>query len=525
MLDVMRRYSESFLIYLIFGAIIAVFVINFGPGSGSCRRSADYRNWAAFVDGEPIPAPAFAQRYSTMVEYQRRRLQSLGGAFGADLLERMGLRKQVIDDLIEQKLLAQEARRWGLRVSDADLRDYLKQRYPAFNEMESLRQYENWVARNFESTVQGFEADVRDEMLVQALAQVVTQGVAVSDSELKADYLREHDRAMLTYVKMDPAAFDSPPPPAAEVARLLAGEMPVVEAKYNNEVLRWRTPQKNKARQIVRLLGKDATEAEVAKARGVLLEVKSQLDGGADFAALAKEFSEDPATKDKGGELGEVVRGQLDRGLEAEVFKLKAGQLSSEPVRTENGLCLVQVTEVVEPARRALEEVKAEVAAAVLEERAADGLAAAAAGALLAELRAGKKLETLTVTEEEARENKDNKLPVRIDSAWVLKSQDSIPRIGDDKALHDEVFNLTAAAPLSQKVHKVGNGYFVVMLKERETPDLKAFDGDKDNLRRTAVTVKQGQVFRAWVQHLRDKASVELNPELFPPEGAERAEG
>ncbi len=521
MLDMMRRYSESFLIYLIFGAIIVVFAFSFGPGSGSCRSSADMVGWAAMVDDEPIPAQVYAQRYTALMEYQRRRLQGLGGDATAELLERMGLKQQVIDDLIEQKLVAQEARRWGLKVSDQGFLDYLRQRYPVIDQLENRRAYENWVAGNFQTTVQRFESEVRDEMLTQQLAQVLSQNISVSKDELQAEFVREHDRAMITYVKLDPASVPVAAPPAGAVAKLLADEAAAVEALYNNEVLKWRTPRQLRVKQILRRLGAEASDAEVAKARGVLLEVKTQLEGGADFAALAKQYSEDEATKDTGGDLGLRTREQLPTELAEAVAGLKAGALTAEPVRTPAGLALVQLAEAVEPERRKFDEVKLEVAEALWREQQAAKEARAAAEKLLAALQAGKTLEELTVSEEQARTAKDNRLPVRVESAWILKSQESLPRIGAAPELQAEIFTLTAEAPLSPKVHELNGAFYIVRLKEREVPDLAKFEADLDNHRRTAISVKQGRVFRAWVQHLRDRAKIELNPQIFPPAGAE----
>ena len=100
MLDVMRKHSESFLIYLIFAAIIVVFAFSFGPGSGSCRGGGVGVGWAALVDGEPVPLQAYARNYSWRVDMQRRRMQAAGMDFSADMMERMGLRQQVVDELL-----------------------------------------------------------------------------------------------------------------------------------------------------------------------------------------------------------------------------------------------------------------------------------------------------------------------------------------------------------------------------------------------------------------------------------------
>ena len=78
-------------------------------------------------------------------------------------------------------------------------------------------------------------------------------------------------------------------PSAAAIDEVLADERAAVETKYNNEVLAYRTKPKVQARHILKALPADASDADVAKARGVLLDLKSQIEGGADFGGLADE--------------------------------------------------------------------------------------------------------------------------------------------------------------------------------------------------------------------------------------------
>jgi peptidyl-prolyl cis-trans isomerase D len=524
MLDVMRKHSESFLIYLIFAAIIIVFAINFGPGSSSCSRGGDQGvGWAVMVDGEPVAGQVFSRRLGQLKEYQRRRMQATGMDITNEMFERMGLRQQVIDELIEAKLIAQEARRWGMQVSDTDLRDYIKTRYPFFEEFETRRDYENWVARAFSTTVHRFESDTRDEILAEQMLRVVTESIAVSDDELRADFTRERDRATATYVQFDPADVPVPTPTTDEIQKTLATERDAVEAQYNNEVLRYRTPKKVRARHIMKALLADASDAEVAKARGALLDLKGQIEGGADFAGLARETSDDEATKAQGGDLGLFQRGERPAALEAAAFGLEVDQMTAEPVRTNEGLHLVQVTEIVPPSRRPFSEVEAEVAVSFLEKRVANERSRRAAEELLVALRAGSSFEDLTISEADKKENPASILPVRRDTPWVLASQKSIPRIGVSEGLHAELFSLTDEAPLAGKVHEVNGSFFVIGLKERETPDLTQFEAEKDSLRNYATSAKERQVFREWVGHLKSKANIEYNQRYFPP--VRKAEG
>ncbi|HET6343964.1 MAG TPA: SurA N-terminal domain-containing protein, partial [Myxococcota bacterium] len=176
MLDVMRR--QSYLIYLVFGGIIFIFAINFGPGSTGCMRAAD-QLWAAKVNGEVIRSQEFALSYGRQMDYMRRLAQKSGAEFDNAMAERMGLRRRVIDQLVERKLLAQEAAHRGLVVSDDELLDYLRDQYGVKDVTYDV--YENWVTRTFETNVSHFEEDARGDVAAQRIARLVADSVSVGE--------------------------------------------------------------------------------------------------------------------------------------------------------------------------------------------------------------------------------------------------------------------------------------------------------------------------------------------------------
>src|SRR4051812_26685426 len=110
MLEQMRKSSQSLLIYILFGIVIAVFIINFGPQSrgGSCESSmADDHN-AATIGGQNISRSDF--------QYAFRALD--GTRYPTPRAKMMRLKEQVMDKLLERELLAAEAKRLGYVVSD-----------------------------------------------------------------------------------------------------------------------------------------------------------------------------------------------------------------------------------------------------------------------------------------------------------------------------------------------------------------------------------------------------------------------
>ncbi len=519
MLESMRKYHQSIFIYIVFGLLILVFGVNFGPGSTGCNPSQG-SDYAAVVNGETIPREEWAQHYNRQIDMYKRMMQGsrdLDEAF----LERLGVRQTVMNNLVGARLVAQEAKRRGIGVSDDELIKYLADVYGVKGEV-TPQQYQNWVQRTFGLTVDRFEEQTKSELAAQKLASIVQEGVDVSDSELRASFVKEHDRAMATFVKFDPDALPKSAVSAAQVDKLLAEKSADVEARYKKDQFKYNTPKQQRVRQIVKSVAQDASDADVQKARGALLELKSRIDGGADFAAIAKEQSDDEATKDKGGDIGYVSAGQMARVLDEAVAKLKAGEITAEPVRTPRGLYLLQVSEIREASQKPFDEVKRDVAQAMLAEQQSDEAAQTAAKAFLAKLKGGATLESITVAESEVRDQPQaDAKPTRQETPWVLKSQEAIPRIGASKELHDTIFALTKEAPLPGDAYKVGRSYYVVVYKDREIPDDAKFAATKETLRRDALSEKRDRVFRDWVEHLREKATVEVNPALMPQAPAE----
>ena len=183
MLDIVRKNSGSFLMYPILGAIIFIFAVTFGPGGGSCDGAPG--SWAAKVNGEVIRQQDFAVFYNQRLDQMR---QALGGGQGLDpaILERLGLRRQVIDGLIDRKLLSQEGVRRGLAVSDEELVAYMTENFGLDN--ITPQQFENYVQRTYRMPVWRFEEDVRNEILGQKVASVLTDNLSVSEDEVKEQF-------------------------------------------------------------------------------------------------------------------------------------------------------------------------------------------------------------------------------------------------------------------------------------------------------------------------------------------------
>lgn len=529
MLDLMRR--QSYLIYLVFGGIIFIFAVNFGPGSSGCMKTPQ-ASWAARVNGQAVRTQEFAVGYGRQMDYMRRIAQQSGIDFDNAMAERFGIRHKVMEQLVERHLLAQEAQRRGIFVSDAELLRYLREQYGV--EDVTYDVYENWVTRTFETNVQKFEEDARGDVAAQRMARIVNDAIDVGDAELKESFARDHDRAKMQYVRFDVDPHSMPKPSAEAIATALQTEMPALQSAYESDSFTYQTPLELQVRHILRKLPLDAPEEQVHKARGLLVDLAAQINQGADFAALAKTHSQDAQTQDKGGDMGLVRRGQLVHALDDAAFRLGEHAMTDEPVRSPQGLHLLQVTAIHQPKRQSFEEVREVVATNLLQARAADVAARNQAAGFLSNLgktpqqRGSAWLQASEVDEAlepdglpalqapataKAKKALAQK-PVRQDSSWILRSQPSLGRIGVNKPMHDALFALSIAQPVAPEAYKVGDAYYVMALTKRETPDMTAFADAKPELYEQALETKRTHVLKEWMVFLRTQAKVDINSAL-----------
>lgn len=303
--------------------------------------------------------------------------QLLGESFRADQINPQRMRESVLQDMIQESLLRTKAKDSGFRAGDVALRDYLTV-IPAFQQdgKFSAQRYRELLAQNGYTT-DSFEAQQRDSLVVEQLRDVVLGSTVVTaDDAALAAKLAKQERDF-EYLSFDPAKYlDKVEVTAEQVAaryderkaglqaperikvafvelsqsKLARGEAPaadVLQALYDAEKARFTTPETRRAAHILVNFGADKAAAK-AKADAL----SAQIAGGADFAELAKTSSDDSGSKDKGGDLGVIKRGDglLPPAFEAALYGIAdAGQVT-QPVETDFGWHLIKLLELT-PAR------------------------------------------------------------------------------------------------------------------------------------------------------------------------------
>lgn len=523
MLDKLRENSRSFGTYLVFGALILVFVAYFGAGgAGFVDIGSGVPPWAAKVNGDEIPLRAFQNQYAALYSsYQ----QQMGGQFDEAMAEQFGLKETALDRLVERKLLVDLARESGIAVSNEEVAKELRA-IPAFqvNGHFDFDTYRNVLRTRMGITPDKFEREVREDLLVRRMVAQIRQSVRATDEEVRAEFRREHDKANLTFVRLSaghPTFQQAGKPTDAEVKAWLATDegRREAEARYEEQRFRYDLPKRVKAQHILVKVAEDAPQEEVDAATQKLLDAKKKVEAGADFGELARELSEDPGSKDSGGDLGFFGPGTMAKPFEEAAFALAPGQLS-DVVRTRFGLHLIKVNEVQEAKQQGFDEVKEEIAREILGRRGAEKAARARAEEILAEVKKGRSLAELFPA---PAENAGHVEPVLQDRDAIATAQETglfpvdgeyVPRLGPAAELVAAARAAEAGAVLD-RVFEMNGTFVVAQVTERQKPDMANWEADEARMRQRVVARKEAALVSDLTRKLRESAKVEKNPALF----------
>ncbi|OHC72355.1 MAG: peptidylprolyl isomerase [Rhodocyclales bacterium RIFCSPLOWO2_02_FULL_63_24] len=400
MLDIIRNNKKITQIFL------ALITLPFAFwGVESYVRNADVGVGVATVGDAKISRQ---ELQSALREQQDRMRNQLGGKVDPAMFETPQVRRAVLDSLITQRLLAEQARQSKLTVGNEQLVQFIAA-VPSLQENGkfSKERYEALVAAQGMSK-EMFEARLRQDMAMQQLMLPVTEGgimgqvafgrwLATQMEEREVAEARLLPEAYVSQVKLAADAvqkyyeanrkqFELPEQVRAEflvlsrdalTAQTVVGDEEV-KAQYQSRTDRYKEGETRRASHILIRAGKDAPEAEVkaakAKADEILVQAKRS---PADFAKLARLNSQDPGSAEKGGDLDWFGRGMMVKAFEDTAFALKEGQMS-DVVRSDFGFHIIRLTGVRPEQVKALADVKAEIQADLKREAGAKQYAEAA---------------------------------------------------------------------------------------------------------------------------------------------------
>src|SRR5262245_52509569 len=316
MLELLRRSHRYFIgaVVLLLAGIFVAYLGLGGPGRGRSHEQG-----AIVQLGE---RRYFLNDLQRVRDDQERRLRdSLGKAFDAKTAS-LYLDQLSADQLIQRAVLASEAERIGLRATDQEVKALVQRAFQSGDGAYDGKAVREYAVRRF-GTESRFVQEVRDDILFSKLLDLIDDGAAVSDAEA-----RDAIRTRLEEVRISFVALDQERPPVGvqaddeTIEKLLAEQNDRVRRAYDENAARFHVPERVRARHILVRVDKDAPEEKVNEARKRIDAALERLRKGEDFAAVAKEVSEDPGSKENGGELGLFPRGQMVPAFEEVAFGL-----------------------------------------------------------------------------------------------------------------------------------------------------------------------------------------------------------
>jgi len=391
MLDSIRSNAQSFGVKLAFGLIILVFVF-WGVGSFTDSSPA---NIVAKVNGEPILAQQFEMAYQNAEESLLRSTPGLTREMLNEQKKTLG--REVLQSLIQQSLLRQEAARLGFSVSPMELRQAVEQIKAFQNDQGKFdAQAYKRVLEAQRMTPAQFEKDMSEQILREKLFTAVSAPAWVAPDEARKLYNFLRERRAVDYIFVPAADFRSEAaipeaevnkyyeehrqsfavPQRADISYILVQpeklvkteSISVAEARrwYEDNKKRFTVNEAVKASHILVPLVENASPEEEKKARERIAAIQKELNSGKSFAAVADAHN-DPNAAGSGGELGWIERGKTVKPFEDTAFSLQAGQIS-EPVRSIFGFHLIKIDDKRANGIRAFEDVQSEVRTAMAEE-------------------------------------------------------------------------------------------------------------------------------------------------------------
>lgn len=521
LLDQIRQSTRNGLMYVILALIIVVFVIQFGAQGDGCQSTQGGPKSAATVGGYKIMSDEIGMVYHRYAGNQRDADEAAINAEQAKSLRAV----------ILIHLLADEARKAGLRVSDEEFKAYMTD--PARNlEFQAIYgregtldgpYYKAYVQNQLRVGFKRYEEFKRVELLARKYMELMELPLTVLESEASALQVLRESKVNLEYVRLSAAQVEAGITISdADIDALLANDKAAVEKLYKEREAEFKKPAQLQIRRIY-ILKPENDEAKIAAAKAKFDDAKKRvLEAKEDFGAVAKALSEDYA-KEQGGLNDWSTLENMDQSIAAALKDAKKGDVKE--VTTDFAYMLVKVEDTKDAEITALETVQRDLARDVLKRtKSAEQLDVLAAKlleqsktseSLAAALEALAKADAPAAPAQPAKPA-DGAAPAAPaeapKSVWTtlaakdtglfnlegqdmsamfggqlppgiklgLGEWDRLPGIGQSSELALDAFKLTKEAPLGQKVYAVADARVVVRLKERR--DVKDLEKPEQKL-------------------------------------------
>lgn len=540
MLDFFRQKGLTSAVYgAVIVATVLVFILGFNPSAGKKLGTVN-EACAARVRGSCIEPKAHRAAYR------------LAFSRGAPGMKQPTASRFVLEGLIERELLVAEAERFGLTVSEDEITDsifhgniYVSlpsdnpqiQRQVGFDNGHTtvdrlvpngfknkdtkqfdMKVYERTVKQLVNRSPSEFREWQARELLAAKMRELIKAPVRVADDEAFDRYVEERSTSTVGYIVVRKGWVEkyAVSPDGKDIDEWAKANASKVMVPVRHILIKG---SKDKPEEL---------EAAKKKAEGILERIKK----GEDFAKLAKEFSDDPGSKDKGGQYPGADVEHFVPEFKTSVAALKPGELDQKLVQTAYGYHIIKR----DPATKEdiLRDYKAskadDVAKAMAKEiddamkagKAADEAIAAAIGKYgkytpkvdkpaaptgdsgVAAADASAPVETFTA-------DKDPQRPQLLTSSAFNRGGDPIPAISGEATEAIVKFAFSAKpSEVAPEPIRTDDGYIVVQLKEHKPATREEFDKERDTYELTLLGGKQNEALAYYVRRLRESSKQDI---------------
>ncbi len=337
MMQTLRKYMKH-VMWIVAVTFVGTIIFSWGMGGFKTRKSMAETGIIGSINGDQIMYQQFAQ----MVEDEAKRVREQEKTDDLSEYRRSAIRDQAWQQIVREKLLAIEVQKQNIAATPEEVVFFMRNNPPDF--VRSAEQFQTNGAfdpkkyqdalmdqRNFQAWIP-VENYFRSIIPLQKLQQNVIATVRVSDAEALDAWRTENEKVNAKYAFFDPAKTPVDNPMISDDA---------VKKYYRSHEKEYREPELRKIRYVSFEMKPTADDS--AQTRSDCADIIRQLRGGADFAELAKEYSEDKANAETGGDLGFIAKGSMVKPFEDAAFGARIGEIVG-PVQTPFGLHIIQVS-------------------------------------------------------------------------------------------------------------------------------------------------------------------------------------
>lgn len=456
-------------VVLLIGGSMLLYLVPQSPGTGEVSTDT-----VAKIGDETVSVQDVRQQLNE-IEQRNQVPKPLEGLYA----------QQILRQLVFQKEIEYEAKRLGISVSTDETVDRIRQFLPtAFSGGApiAMDQYAAQVQQRFQLTVPVFEELIRQGLLEEKFRKLVSDGISVGPDDLQDEFRYKNEKVKLDYALIKPedleakispdeagirAAYEKNKSkyqvPEKRVVRYALVDLNQIrqnlkisddqlKAQYQQNIQQYQVPNRVHVQHILFMtVGK--TDAEVEEIKKRAEDVLKQVKKGAKFDELAKKYSEDPGTKDKGGDLGWIVQGQTVAEFEKTAFSLNPGQVS-DLVRTQYGFHIIKVLEKESAHTKSFDEVKDSLRTPLLLSQ-ADKQASDTADQLSAAIRQSNKV---------SLDDLAKQFHLTVAETRPVSATDPLLELGNSQDVKDAIFRLRVGE-LSLPV-RMDRGYVVLSVKD-----------------------------------------------------------